>query len=108
MPMRPTAFCSAPGCSTRVRSGRCDAHARQLEQRRGSASARGYGRAWRKLREYTLTRDPLCHDCTSEGFIALAEHLHHPHKISDGGAVLTSNTIPLCARHHNIRTRRGE
>lgn len=46
--------CAQPGCPTLIpadtRGGRCVAHQRQADRARGSAAARGYGTAHRRLR----------------------------------------------------------
>lgn len=44
-PMAALRPCAEPGCPTLVPSGRCATHARQADQHRGTAEARGY--TWR-------------------------------------------------------------
>jgi len=57
--------CSTPGCPALVTSGRCSGCTQAAEQRRGSATSRGYGRRHRtRFRAQVLARDPLC-VCTS-------------------------------------------
>lgn len=48
--------CATPGCPELVTTGHCDAHKKQIEQKRGSASARGYGVTWRSFREWFINR----------------------------------------------------
>lgn len=51
--MSPSALlrpCAEPLCGALVEHGRCAAHGRVIEQRRGSAHARGYTRAWERFR----------------------------------------------------------
>ncbi|GAA1361297.1 hypothetical protein [Brevibacterium luteolum] len=63
MVMKP---CNAPGCPTLVAvgTGRCQAHQAEAEQRRGSSTARGYGRAHRRrFRPAVLARNPICVIC---------------------------------------------
>ena len=48
MPMAPLRPC-AGGCGAKVKAGRCSSCARATEQRRGSASARGYTSAWHRF-----------------------------------------------------------
>jgi len=52
MPLAPRHPCSATGCHELVPRGvsRCTDHARQQEQDRGTAHARGYNRAWLAFR----------------------------------------------------------
>jgi 5-methylcytosine-specific restriction protein A len=59
--------CGRPGCPNVVVSGYCDAcrpasPAAAAERERGSASARGYGRAWQKYSAARLAMHPLCVD----------------------------------------------
>ncbi len=59
-------------CPELVQTGRCDRCSKAAEQRRGSASARGYGRAHRLgFRPKVLLDQPLCQcDDTSHGHTA--------------------------------------
>ena len=53
--MSPSALlrgCSESGCPELVEEGKCAAHRRSFEQRRGSSAARGYGGTWRAFREW--------------------------------------------------------
>jgi hypothetical protein len=55
MPSAPLRPCTTPGCPELVASGSCPAHARQQEQRRGTAHARGYTyRDWQPFRRRFL------------------------------------------------------
>jgi 5-methylcytosine-specific restriction enzyme A len=49
---------------------------------RGTASSRGYGKAWRKARDAHLAQHPLCVCCLANGFIEAASLVDHvvPHK----------------------------
>lgn len=38
----------------------CAQHTREVDLRRGTASARGYGANWRTLRAVIIARDPTC------------------------------------------------
>lgn len=49
MPSALLRSCSAPNCPELVESGRCQAHAREREQARGTAKERGYDARWRGL-----------------------------------------------------------
>jgi len=82
MPDRPLTLCTAPGCSNRVRSGRCPAHAKAKykaqDELRGSAASRGYDSTWRITRAAKLeSTQYLCEQCKTEGFDTLATEVHH-------------------------------
>ncbi|MEH0578980.1 hypothetical protein QBA54_31925 [Streptomyces sp. B21-108] len=58
--------CSTPGCPEYTQHGKCDAHRRAAEQRRGSARQRGYDTEHETLfRRPVLARDPTC-VCTDQ------------------------------------------
>src|SRR5688500_15054997 len=64
MPYAAKLACTFPGCAALVnKSGLCPEHKRQRWQRidreRGSGFARGYDRAWQRLRELKLKADPF-------------------------------------------------
>ena len=50
---------------------------KEYDQRRGYASARGYGRRWHKVRKLKLARDPLCAECYRHGHTTPAVDVHH-------------------------------
>lgn len=58
MPLRPLKPCRHPACPNTHRnpSGYCDAHASLVDSYRPAAGARGYGAAWRRIRERVLSR----------------------------------------------------
>jgi len=64
MPLRPKSPCTWPGCRALTDSGRCEQHRsetrRELDARRGSAHARGYGAKWQKASKAFLRAHPLC------------------------------------------------
>jgi 5-methylcytosine-specific restriction protein A len=112
VPMAPTSYCTQPGCSTRVRSGHCDAHSRhaQLNARRGSAASNGYDRAWQRFRLGVLIRHPLCADCHDAGRLTVAVEVHHVVKVRDDRRrrLDPTNVRSLCKACHSRRTARGE
>lgn len=66
-PRKALKVCSQPGCPELTPEGRCDAHKREAEQRRGSAYQRGYGgKSWISSRDAVLARDPIC-VCRDDG-----------------------------------------
>jgi 5-methylcytosine-specific restriction protein A len=78
------------------------AHA-PLHQRRRSASQRGYGARWRRLRWHILARHPWCADPFGlhEGRRVAGEHVV---PLSQGGTNETSNLQTLCRRCHARKT----
>jgi 5-methylcytosine-specific restriction protein A len=62
MPTHALRPCLEPHCPTLVRSGRCFAHARTHDLRRGSSTARGYSYRWSQYRLSFLNHYPLCGD----------------------------------------------
>jgi len=80
------------------------------DQVRGSSSARGYDRAWRRTRDLKLKRDPLCEDCLENEFVEPAVEVHHVIKIAERPDLRLDidNLRSLCKTCHSIRTARGE
>jgi len=53
--------CSQSGCPELVTGGRCQAHTKAADQRRGSRHERGYGKGHTQwFRPSVLRRDPIC------------------------------------------------
>lgn len=53
--------CSRPGCPTLTDTGRCPACTTVADQRRGTATQRGYtSRGHQRFRTAVLLRDPIC------------------------------------------------
>ena len=67
---------------------------------RPSASARGYGSHWRKLRLVILAARPVCEDCGRES----AAHVDHVVSLERGGTNDEGNLRALCHRCHTIKT----
>lgn len=56
--MRPCLDCGRP-----TSGGRCPAHQREYERRRGTAAERGYYKAWRRLVAHAIHIHPYCAEC---------------------------------------------
>jgi 5-methylcytosine-specific restriction enzyme A len=60
---------------------RCPDHTREIrreaDQRRGSASERGYGERWRRTALGFLRKHPLCHYCNLQGRVTRATQVDH-------------------------------
>ena len=111
MPQRPGRLCAQPGCpSYAVLHGRCQQHMRQewtrRERHRGSSTARGYDKDWRKVRLQALERDGyLCVVCQAQGKVTLAGEVDHVVPLARGGARLAiENMQALCEGCHAEKT----
>ena len=107
--------CCEWGCPnlvrTRAQGGYCDNHASKRSnwnarnRRIGSTTERGYGHAWRKLRESILKRDSyLCVKCRSEGRLIEATDVDHIKAKARGGTDDPDNLQALCAPCHKSKT----
>ena len=68
---------------------------------RESASQRGYGVRWRRIRLKHLQGDPLCSMCAGAGRITAATEVHHILPLKQGGTHNASNLQSLCKACHN-------
>jgi 5-methylcytosine-specific restriction protein A len=113
---RPKVACRHRGCPELVRPPRrfCEEHentsplapqpwAKNLGK---SASSRGYGARWRKLRAAFLRSHPLCAECTRRGRINAATTVDHVKPKHLGGGDEWSNLQALCDEHHKRKTGR--
>jgi 5-methylcytosine-specific restriction protein A len=66
---------------------------------RPSASDRGYGANWRRLRLMVLNREPLCRKCQRPATV-----VDHIRPLNDGGPNDLDNLQPLCKRCHDHKT----
>ena len=75
------------------------------DPRRGSASARGYGAAWRLVRQRVLDRDShRCAACAGAGRVTPARCVDHIVPKEDGGGDEMMNLQALCQRCHDVKT----
>lgn len=104
--------CRKQGCphTTIDRSGYCEQHRGcgwQRHQRGQSATVRGYGSVWRKLRAIVLERDRyLCQACYKQGLYVTATTVDHIIAKAHGGTDSFSNLQSLCDRCHKAKTAR--
>lgn len=107
--------CRQYGCPNVVKSrsqnGYCDEHASQRSnwnkqpRRTGSTTERGYGHAWRQLREKVLQRDNyLCVKHLERDEIAEATDVDHIVAKEHGGTDEMSNLQSLCSTCHKEKT----
>lgn len=76
---------------------------RQLETGRTLALD---GKAWRKLRAWVLSRQPMCADCERRGLITFATEVDHVD--NDPSNNDPSNLVGLCKSCHSYKTQRHE
>lgn len=107
MPRKSKIPCKHPGCPhlAEVGVGYCEEH-KPLHPDRPSATERGYGYRWRKVRARYLNKHPLCVQCLNEGRYVQATVVDHviPHR---GDLVLMwdeSNYQALCKPCHDRKT----
>ncbi len=79
-----------------------------LSEQRGSASSRGYGTIWRRLRLDFLRDNPLCAKCQEQGLVVPAAHVDHVLAREHGGTDDEVNLMPLCQSCHSRKTVRVE
>jgi len=103
MPWRGPKVCSVGGCGRTAAPGasRCAEHlARPPGGPRESPSARGYDRAWERLRIWFLNRNPFCAVCG-----APAEEVDHMMPLAQGGARLDQRNLQaMCKPCHSRKT----
>lgn len=102
MPTRAGRPCPSPGCPRVVRGGKryCDEHQaeeyRRQDERRGTATQRGYGAGWRDKRDYFIAQNPVCERCGRSA----ATVAHHVVRKRDGGSDDPINLKALCQLCH--------
>lgn len=70
-----------------------------------SASKRGYGTAWRKLRLQAMRRDHwLCQPCQAKGRVTPATECDHVIPKANGGTDTLNNVQGICAPCHKAKT----
>lgn len=75
------------------------------DERRGTATERGYGWAWTKLRNVVMYRDHgLCQPCKRRGLTALAGAVDHITPKSQGGTDDLANLQAICDPCHKGKT----
>ena len=105
MATAPKRRCIRPGCA---QYAPCSIHAAENDRQRGSASSRGYDRAWWRVRLAFLAEHPLCADCIPT--LTPAIEVHHVRKVADypDRRLDWDNLRALCKACHSARTARGE
>ncbi len=83
---------------------------RRLDQQRGSASARGYDAAWRRLRLRVLQEEPCCRFCERQGLTVPATEVDHivPLRLAPERRLDRGNLQALCKPCHDRAKQRAE
>lgn len=101
--------CLEHGCPELTTRSRCEYHERQHEQtvveRRGTATARGYDRAWQELAAEYRRAHPYCERCLRRGMRRKTQIIDHIVALRDGGPRLDrTNLMALCRSCHGFKT----
>ncbi|WP_297505916.1 HNH endonuclease [Ferrovum sp.] len=111
MAQRAPTPCRYPNCSQLVSNpGYCEQHLRhvrkQWDDRRGNASARGYGSRWQRARAVFLSYHPLCAECNRQDRVTPASVVDHikPHRGNQESFWDTKNWQSLCKPCHDRKT----
>lgn len=103
-PMTPRP-CKAPGCGAAVAEGAyCERHGGGATFKGLSATRRGYGARWKRLRLQKLKLTPYCERCALLGATEEATEVHHIRPLRAGGTHALSNLASLSTRCHRIIT----
>ena len=106
MPISPKRQCHKPGCPRLAAGAYCDEHRQERAKAtawrdiEGSASSRGYGANWRRLRGMVLARDPVCVACCRAPSVTV-DHIVPKHR---GGEDEEANLQGLCLACHAAKT----
>ena len=114
MPMKPARPCAHSGCPllTTNKERFCDAHLKQrnkeIDERRGTPTERGYNNDWNKARLMYLRAHPLCAICKQKNppeitAAVLVDHII-PHKGDQELFWNQSNWQSACKECHDVKT----
>lgn len=91
-------------------SGYCEKHIGEgwRQHSKGqTATQRGYGPDWRKVRNGIIKRDKgLCQACKREGIVRVGTSVDHVVPKAHGGTDAPDNLECICTAHHRAKTAR--
>jgi 5-methylcytosine-specific restriction endonuclease McrA len=122
VPTRALKSCERPGCGGLTAARFCErciqeGHgpsrtpfgSRSGSEARLTTTQRGLGAAWRKLRKWILSIEPLCRPCKQEGRFIAATQVDHIIPRADGGTdEYPENLQPICDDCHRMKTARED
>ena len=109
MPRRPKRPCGYPGCPELTDGSYCEKHQKEVyshynKYRRNPESKRRYGRAWKRIRDRYIAKEPFCELCKANGRMVLAEEVHHIKPLSEINEEYEvdpiNDLIPVCPNCH--------
>lgn len=108
MPRRPPTYCASPSCNRFSVKGSayCEEHRAERQRavgqlydaERGTPAARGYNKAWHRIRGKKLKEQPLCELCR----VAKADTVHHIKPLRQGGTHTLENLQSVCRGCHSV------
>lgn len=112
MPKTPCRAVGCPALVERSDKGYCSKHAHHRHswhsrQAGKTTTERGYGQAWRKLRQQVMARDGyLCQVCKRQGRLTEAQAVDHIINKASGGTDELTNLQAICHACHKAKTQK--
>lgn len=64
------------------------------------------GRKLQSIRKRILAKEPLCRECSKQGYVTIATEIDHIISLHAGGKDEAENRQPLCTQCHEAKTKR--
>lgn len=111
--MRPPRLCQYPRCPEPAVGSYCKKHGpqpsdaetakRDFRKKRLHSRARGYTRAWERIRKSRIGANPICQ---VDGCLRIVEEVDHIVPLGLGGTNTFENSQSLCKQHHAAKSAR--